>query len=57
METPKQKEKMGKNASTSKKVTNLFEDMEYHSHNEKSYQKVSQKPISNNKKGKSSQKV
>jgi hypothetical protein len=51
METPKQKEKMQKNP---KKVTNLFEDTEYHAFNQKSYNKMNQ---GNMKKGKSSQKV
>jgi hypothetical protein len=55
METPVQKEKMKPKKG---KVTNLFEDMEYHQHNKKSYDKQIQKQsFNNNKRGKSSQKV
>jgi hypothetical protein len=45
METPKEKEKMGgKNGG---KIQNLFEDMEYHPHNQKSFNKQTQKQGNN----------
>jgi hypothetical protein len=57
METPVKKEKIGKEKKPVKKVTNLFEDMEHHPHNEKSYNKQFQKQNFSNKRGQMRQKV
>jgi hypothetical protein len=49
METPKQVEKFHnkKSGKSGGKITNLFEDLESHPHNEKSYKKQTQKPYVN----------